>query len=71
VLSVRDARNVGCYITAIHDHFRNLIDPDHSDRWFAMDVEIKLVGDERAVVVKQARPYSFGRIERPSDCREF
>lgn len=58
-------------MNAIHDHFRALLDPQNTNRWFAMDVELKLVGDARDVVVKQARPYTFGRVEVPKDCREF
>jgi hypothetical protein len=71
VLSVADAQHISCYIEAIHNHFQTLLDPEHANRWFAMDVEVKLVGDARAVVIKQARPYAFGRAERPNDCREF
>jgi hypothetical protein len=71
VLSLADARAISCYVAAVHDHFQALLDPAHENRWFAMDMELKLVGDARAVVIKQARPYRFGRSERPSDCREF
>ncbi|MET0386322.1 MAG: lamin tail domain-containing protein [Polyangiales bacterium] len=71
VLSVSDVQRISCRVTAIHDHFRALIDPSGQDRWFAMDMEIKLVGDARDVIVKQARPYSFSQRDRPSDCREF
>jgi len=60
-----------CVLRAIHDHFRPLHDPLHENRWFAMDIEFKRVHGTRALVVKQARPYSFGNAERPSDCREF
>jgi hypothetical protein len=45
---------------AIHDHFRALLDPEGTDGWFAMDVEFKLMGEKRELVLKQARPYSFG-----------
>jgi hypothetical protein len=71
VLSLGDAQRISCRMNAIHDHFRALLDPQATQRWFAMDVELKLVGDAREVVVKQARPYSFGRVEVPKDCREF
>jgi hypothetical protein len=71
VLSLGDAQRISCRMSAIHDHFRALLDPQATQRWFAMDVELKLVGDAREVVVKQARPYSFGRVEVPKDCREF
>jgi hypothetical protein len=71
VLSLQDAQQISCLVSAIHDHFRPLLDPTGENRWFAMDVELKLVGPERQAVVKQARPLSFGRLERPSDCREY
>jgi hypothetical protein len=71
VLTADDVRAVSCRLQAIHDHFSALIDPHHEDRWFAMDVEMKVVGDDRQVVVKQARPYSFARADVPADCREF
>jgi len=71
VLSLDDARRLSCVVTSIHDHFRKLLDPDGKDRWFAMDIEAKLVGPERQVAIKQARPFNFGRVDRPSDCREY
>jgi Lamin Tail Domain/Pyruvate phosphate dikinase, AMP/ATP-binding domain len=71
VLTLPDVRAVSCRLRAIHDHFRAQLDPTQENRWFAMDVELKLVGPERRVVVKQARPYTFGRADVPSDCREF
>jgi hypothetical protein len=71
VLALSDARHISCYVTAIQSHFQDLLDPTHANRWFAMDMEVKLVGDERAVVFKQARPFAFGRTAQPSDCREF
>jgi hypothetical protein len=37
------------------------LDPLQSNPWFAVDIEFKLMGAERALVIKQARPYSFGR----------
>jgi hypothetical protein len=58
-------------VSGIHEHFRRLLDPESQDRWFAMDLEAKLVGNDRHVVIKQARPFNFGRVERPSDCREY
>lgn len=71
VISLDDARRLSCVVSAIHQHFRSLLDPDGSDRWFAMDIEAKLVGLDRHVVIKQARPFNFGRVERPNDCREY
>ncbi len=69
VLSSEEIEDAACALRAIHDHFRPLIDPDLEDLWFAMDIEFKLVGAGRHLVVKQARPYSFGSAERPADCR--
>jgi hypothetical protein len=63
--------NLMCVLGAIHRHFQARIDPGHLNHWFAMDIEWKLVGPGRQLVVKQARPYSFGRAEVPTDCREF
>ncbi|MBC8132540.1 MAG: hypothetical protein H7X95_06130 [Deltaproteobacteria bacterium] len=60
-----------CALGAIHNHFRGRLDPKHVDRWFAMDIEWKLLGPERQLLIKQARPYSFGRTDLPTDCREF
>ena len=39
---------------------RPLLDPNKTNDRFAMDIEFKIVGDDRELVVKQARPYSFG-----------
>lgn len=71
VLSLADVQGISCRVSAVHEHFRARLDPSGANRWFAMDLEVKLVGDARDVVIKQARPYSFGRFERPNDCREF
>ena len=71
VLSLRDVQAISCRLQAVHNHFQARLDPGFENRWFAMDVEIKLVGPQRDVVFKQARPYSFGRTDRPADCREF
>lgn len=71
VLTEEEVAHTACTLRAIHDHFRPLIDPDGANRWFAMDIELKLVGSDRQLVVKQARPYSFGSLEAPADCREL
>jgi hypothetical protein len=62
---------LGCYIRAVETHFRVRLDPLHSNRWFTMESEFKFVGPQRAPILKQARPYSFGTAEIPVDCREF
>jgi hypothetical protein len=71
VLSEAEMDHLACTLLAIHQGFLPLIDPEGANRWFAMDVEFKVVGEERNLVVKQARPYSFGDVEPPVDCREF
>jgi hypothetical protein len=71
VLTLDDVLKISCRLAAVHDYFQVKLDPQYQNRWFAMDVEIKIVGPQREVVFKQARPYSFGRAMRPADCREF
>jgi hypothetical protein len=70
VLSDSELDRVACTLSAIHDAFRPMLDPEGEARWFAMDIEFKFNRD-RELIVKQARPYSFGNIEIPADCREF
>ncbi|MCA9563215.1 MAG: hypothetical protein KC561_06990, partial [Myxococcales bacterium] len=70
ILDDARAEHVACALRTIHNHFRPLLGAD--DQWFAMDIEFKFVGDDgQDLVVKQARPYSFGNAEVPADCREF
>jgi hypothetical protein len=71
VMSDAEVAYTSCVLRAIHDHFRPLLDPAHDNAWFAMDIELKVMGDERLLWVKQARPYSFGDADIPTDCREF
>lgn len=71
VMSLNEIRQASCVLRAIHDHFRAILDPTGQDQWFAMDIELKLLGDQRELMVKQARPYSFGSAEIPPGCREF
>lgn len=60
-----------CQLRAIHDAFQRILDPERENRFFAMDIELKLVGEARELVVKQARPYDVGNAEIPADCRAF
>jgi len=55
----------------VHRHFRQNLPGASEDRWFAMEIEWKLIGEDRTLLVKQARPHNFGQRERPTDCREF
>jgi phosphoenolpyruvate synthase/pyruvate phosphate dikinase len=61
VLTDEESQRVACSLVWIHDHFRALIDPEEKNSWFAMDIEFKLIGESRQLVIKQARPYSFGQ----------
>jgi hypothetical protein len=71
VLTFAEIQGLGCALAAIHQHFEPWIDPDHTNRLYAMQIEWKLIGPERRLLVKQARPYNFGDIDAPTDCRSF
>ncbi|NMC68599.1 MAG: hypothetical protein GYA57_00870 [Myxococcales bacterium] len=71
VLSTAEADELACVVQRIHDYFQPRLDPAGENRWFAMDVEFKLVGPGRDLVIKQARPYVLADAGRPTDCREF
>ena len=71
VMTIEEVREASCYLNAIHRHFERLIDPTHENRWFAVDIELKLLGEDRKLLIKQARPYSFGKADIPQDCRDF
>jgi hypothetical protein len=71
VLSAAEVEDVACALEAVHDHFRPLLDPQAENAWFAMEIEFKIMGPGRQLLVKQARPHSFGRREIIADCREF
>ncbi|WP_438008270.1 hypothetical protein WME89_05920 [Sorangium sp. So ce321] len=45
--------------------------PEGENRLYAMQFEWKLIGPERRLLVKQARPYSFGALQAPGDCGEY
>lgn len=71
VLSFAEIQALGCVLEAVHEHYRPLVDPQQSNRLYAMQIEWKLIGPERRLLVKQARPYGFGVIDAPVDCREL
>lgn len=71
ILSQQEVVSTACALRAIVDHFRSLLDPTESNAYFTMDMEFKLLSDERSLLIKQARPYSFGAWQDPGDCREF
>ncbi|HEY3495469.1 MAG TPA: PEP/pyruvate-binding domain-containing protein, partial [Polyangiaceae bacterium] len=60
VIDEAEAAALACNLYQIHQHFRPLLDPQEQNSWFAMDIEWKLMGDDRQLVIKQARAYSFG-----------
>jgi hypothetical protein len=68
VASDAELAHLTCNLGAIHQHFRPLLDPGEENPWFAMDIEWKLMGPERALVIKQARAYSFGSETREEWC---
>jgi hypothetical protein len=76
VMQLSEIEQLVCRLNVISAHFRPLIDPQQKQPWFAMEVEFKLMlnaqdplGPKR-LVIKQTRPYSFGRPDIPADCRE-
>lgn len=71
VLSSAEVVDVACALYSIHQLFRPLLDPENEDPWFAMEIEFKLMGAERSLAIKQARPHSFGRPALFDDCREL
>lgn len=71
VLTEREVVSAACALRAIVQHFQPLLDPTESNRYFTMDMEMKLLGDDRRLLIKQARPYAFGNWTNPGDCREF
>lgn len=61
VLSREELDTLELTLKVIHNGFKTLLDPENEDAYFAMDIEFKLLGVERSLLVKQARPYSYGR----------
>lgn len=70
VITPEEARALACSVDAIQSHFRDLLDPLYEDRWFTMETEFKFLGEERELLIKQARPYQLGNLDIPNDCRE-
>lgn len=63
--------DLSCALRTIHEAFQPLLDPEAEDAWFAMEVEFKFLGPNRQLLIKQARPHSFGRPAPYTDCREL
>lgn len=70
VMTLEEIEALSCNLTQIHDHFRSVLDPEQKVSWFAIDIEFKLMGPEHRLVIKQARPYSFG-ADVPSNWCDF
>jgi hypothetical protein len=68
VLSEAETKFLACNLAAIHRAFRPLLDPDEKNPWFAVDIEFKLMGPERSLLIKQARSYSFGASSPTAWC---
>ena len=71
VVRLDEVKRLACFLRTAHTHFRQKLDPDAKNRWFAIEFEWKLVGPDRQLVIKQGRPYGFGTAVVPPDCREF
>jgi hypothetical protein len=71
VMSLEEVVEASCALRAIHRWFQPLLDPNQENRWFAMEIEFKLSDGDRELLIKQARPHSFGKVEFFADCREF
>jgi hypothetical protein len=68
-ISNSETDDVACVLGAIHEHFRALLDSDGSIPWFAVGIEFKFLGDNRTLVVKQARTHPFALASQFADCR--
>lgn len=68
VLKTSEMHRLSCALLAVHKrfaaHYRDRIPEDE----FAVDVEWKLVGPERALRIKQARPWVSGARVEPTHC---
>lgn len=71
VLSEGEATGLACAMDAIHEWFQPLLDPDNQDPYFTMEAEFKLIGPQRQLLIKQARPHTFGSAQSLGDCREL
>jgi hypothetical protein len=68
VLDKGEIDHLHCALRQIHKHLHPIVDPLEENPWYTIEIEFKLIGDERNLMVKQARPYSFGKVEIPDEC---
>jgi len=71
VLTSDEVFDLSCALRTVHDTFQPLLDPAADNAWFGMEVEFKFLGPERRLLIKQARPHSFGTPTPFGDCREL
>jgi hypothetical protein len=71
VLDPDEVVDLSCALHTVHDLFSPQLNAAGDNPWFAMEVEFKFLGPERKLLIKQARPHSFGRPVSFSDCREL
>jgi hypothetical protein len=71
VLSAEEVEDLSCALRSVHELFAPELNPAGDDPWFAMEVEFKFIGPQRRLLIKQARPHSFGTPTLFGDCREL
>jgi hypothetical protein len=70
VMTQNELAFLACNLAALNQYFRPRLDPLEENSWFAVDIEFKLMGEERELVIKQSRGYSFGQ-ETPTSWCDF
>jgi pyruvate phosphate dikinase-like enzyme/lamin tail-like protein len=70
-LTAEEVVDLSCALRTVHELFEPLLNADGKNPWFAMEVEYKLLGPARQLLIKQARPHSFGTPTLYGDCREL
>jgi hypothetical protein len=70
VMNQAELAFLACNLAALNQYFRPRLDPAEENPWFAVDIEFKLMGPERELVIKQSRSYSFGQ-ETPTSWCDF
>jgi hypothetical protein len=70
VMTQAELAFLACNLGALNQYFRPRLDPAQQNPWFAVDIEFKLMGPERRLVIKQSRGYSFGQ-ETPTNWCDF